>query len=245
MEGKMTQLTPVTRVAEPGAWRTPIHMWPERERPRERLLAEGAAALSDAELVALYLGSGGRGQNAVELARQLLACFGSLRGLLAATHRDLARMRGIGPAKTAQLQALTEIARRALAEQSRELPTLDRPEIVEDYLKLMIGTRPYEVFACLFLDARLRLIQSEESARGSLSQATVYPREIVKRALELNAAALIVAHNHPSGATQPSASDLAMTRTLKNALRLMEIKLLDHFIVASNTIFSFARHGLL
>lgn len=241
----MTRPRPVTGIAEPDGAHAPIRLWPEQERPRERLLSAGAAALSDAELVALYLGSGGHGCNAVELARLLLVRFGSMRNLLAATPRELALTRGMGPAKIARLQAATEIARRALADRSRELPALERPEIVEDYLKLMIGTRPYEVFACLFLDARLRLIHSEESARGSLSQAVVYPREIVKRALELNAAALIVAHNHPSGAPQPSGPDIALTQALRNALGLVDVKLLDHFVVASNTIFSFARMGLL
>jgi DNA repair protein RadC len=240
----MTQSVTPAGVAEPGDAHLPINRWPVQDRPRERLLAAGAAALSDAELIALYLRSGGRGQDAVELARLLLTRFGSLRGVLAAAPHELSRVHGIGPAKMAQLQAITEITRRALAECSRELPTLDRPEIVEDYLKLMIGARPYEVFACLFLDTRLRLIHSEEIARGSLSQAAVYPREIVKRSLDLNAAALIVAHNHPSGVSRPSSADITLTQTLRNALALVDVRLLDHFVVTSSTIFSFARQGL-
>lgn len=223
----------------------PIRQWPEQERPRERLFASGAAALSDAELVALYLGNGRQGQDAVGLGRQLLAQFGSLRGVFSASRAELGRLPGVGPAKIARLHAVTEIARRALAEHSREHATLDRPEIVEDYLRLMIGARPYEVFVCLFLDVRLRMIHAEELSRGSLSQAAVYPREVVKRALEANAAALIVAHNHPSGSSQPSAADLSITRALKSALSLMDIKLLDHFIVTSSAILSLARRGLL
>ncbi|WP_338926464.1 DNA repair protein RadC [Mycetohabitans endofungorum] len=223
----------------------PIRQWPENERPRERLFVAGASALTDAELVALYLGSGSPGRDAVGLGQQLLARFGSLRGLFSASHDELIQVTGIGPAKIARLHAATEIARRALGEQSREQATLDRPEIVEDYLRLMIGTRPYEVFVCLFLDTRLRMIHAEELSRGSLSRAAVYPREVVRRALQTNAAALIIAHNHPSGAAQPSAADLSMTRTLKDALCLMDVKLLDHFIVTSDTILSLARHGLL
>jgi DNA repair protein RadC len=222
-----------------------IGAWPTRDRPRERLLRCGAGALSDAELVAIFLRVGVRGLNAVDLARTLLIRFGSLRGLLEAPSGDMRAVHGVGPAKMAQFYAAAEMARRLLAEKSRDHPVLGSSAVVQDYLKLMIGTRPYEVFVCLFLDVRNRLIHAEETSRGTLTQATVYPREIVRQALSLNAAALIVAHNHPSGSVQPSAADRRLTRILCDALALIDVKLLDHFIVASNTTFSFAERGWL
>ena len=216
-----------------------------QDMPRERLLQAGPSTLSDIELIALVLGSGLPGQNVLELARSLLVRFGSLRAMLDATPADFSGIRGIGPAKTAQLLAILETARRALAEKMRERPVIDSPEAVEDYLRLLIGTRPYEVFVSLFLDARHRLIRSEESSRGSLTRMAVYPREIVRRTLALNAASLIVAHNHPSGAVKPSASDRRLTRMLRETLALIDVQLIDHLIVGAQETFSFARAGLL
>ncbi|WP_133647681.1 RadC family protein [Paraburkholderia flava] len=215
-----------------------------RDMPRERLLEAGPGSLTDVELIALVLGCGLPGQNVLELARALLSRFGSLRAMLDATPGDFGGIRGIGPAKTAQLLAILETARRALAEKIRERPLIDSPEAVEDYLRLLIGTRPYEVFVSLFLDARHRLIRSEESSRGSLTRMAVYPREIVRRTLALNAAGLIVAHNHPSGAVKPSASDRRLTRMLRETLALIDVQLIDHLIVGAQETFSFARAGL-
>ncbi|QCU30142.1 JAB domain-containing protein [Burkholderia pseudomallei] len=214
-----------------------------RDLPRERLLARGPAALSDAELVALLLGSGLPGHDVFALAHTLLARFGSLRALLDLAPDDFKGLRGIGPARTAILVAVVELARRALAEKARERPLVDSPGAVDDYLRLLIGTRPREVFVCLFLDARHRLVQTEETAHGSLTRMAVYPREIVRRALALNAAALIVAHNHPSGAVRPSAADRRLTRVLRDALALVDIKLIDHFVVGASDTFSFAQAG--
>lgn len=219
--------------------------WRERDMPRERLFDAGAGALSDTELIAIFLGCGLPGSNVFELARSLLARFGSLRSMLEAAPADFKGLRGIGPAKTAVLLAVVEMARRALAEKARETPLIDSSAAVEDYVRLLIGTRPYEVFVCLFLDARHRLIDSEESARGSLTRMAVYPREIVRRALAVNAAALVVAHNHPSGAARPSASDRQLTRLLRDALALVDVKLLDHLVVGRNAVFSFAHAGWL
>jgi DNA repair protein RadC len=218
---------------------------PRDDMPRERLLKVGACALSDAELIALFLGCGVPGHNVFEVSRALLERFGSLRGMLDASAADFAGMRGIGPAKKAILLAVFEMARRALAEKAREQPLIDSSAAVEDYVRLLIGTRPHEVFLCLFLDARHRLIDSEECSRGSIAHMAVYPREIVRRALATNAAALIVAHNHPSGAAKPSASDRQLTRVLRDALSLVDVRLVDHLVVGRNTVFSFANSGLL
>jgi DNA repair protein RadC len=216
---------------------------PGHDLPRERLLARGPAALSDTELIALLLGSGLPGHNVFHVAQTLLDRFGSLRGLLDATAVDFGGMRGIGPARTALLVAVIELARRALAEKARARPLIESPGAVEDYLRLLIGTRPNEVFVCLFLDARHRLVQTEESAHGSLTRMAVYPREIVRRALALNAAALVVAHNHPSGAVRPSAADRRLTRVLRDALALVDVRLLDHLVIGVNDTFSFAHAG--
>lgn len=216
-----------------------------RDMPRERLFGRGAASLSDTELVVIFLGSGLSGHNVFDLARSLLARFGSLRGILDATPRDFDGLHGIGPAKTAVLLAVIEMARRALAERAREQPLVDSTEAVHDYVRLLIGARPYEVFLCLYLDARHRLIDSEEISRGSLTRLAVYPREIVRRALEANAASLVVAHNHPSGAVKPSASDRQLTRVLRDALALIDVRLVDHLVVGRHDVFSFARAGWL
>lgn len=219
--------------------------WPAHDMPRERLFEAGAAALSDTELIAIFLGCGLPGHNVFALARTLLGRFGSLRAMLEADPADFKGLRGIGPAKTAVLLAVIEMARRALLEKARETPLIDSSAAVEDYVRLLIGQRPYEVFVCLFLDARHRLIDSEESARGSLTRMAVYPREIVRRALAVNAAALVVAHNHPSGVAQPSASDRQLTRVLREALALVDVKLMDHLVVGRSTVFSFAHAGWL
>lgn len=229
--------------AEKSLIRHPPATWPTRDMPRERLLEAGPAALSDTELVALVLGSGLPGHNVFDVARSLLQRFGSLRAMLDTTPEDFDGVRGVGPAKRAQLLAIMEVARRALSEKMRERPLIDSPEAVEDYLRLLIGSRPYEVFICLFLDTRHRLIRSEENSRGSLTRMAVYPREIVRRTLSVNAASLIVAHNHPSGAVKPSASDRQLTRVLRDTLALIDVQLIDHLVIGANETFSFARAG--
>ena len=221
-----------------------ISDWPISERPRERLLAQGAAALTDAELVAVLLRSGVRGKSAVELGRELLGHFNGLGGLLGAG-ADLAAIKGLGVAKRAQLEAAVELARRSLHEQLRQGALLTSPGAVRDYLRLALAQRPHEVFVCIWLDAQHRVISLEEPFRGTLTQTSVYPREIVKAALATNAAAVIFAHNHPSGAAQPSQADELLTRNLKDALALVEVRVLDHFIVAGNQAISFAERGLL
>jgi len=218
-----------------------ISSWPVAERPRERLLERGAGYLTDAELVAVLLRTGIRGKNAVELARELLETFGGITGMLAA---NLAGVKGLGPAKRAQLAAALELARRAIGEELKAGALLTSPAAVRDYLRLAIGARQQEVFVCLWLDAQHRVIRFDEPFRGTLTQTSVYPREIVKAALEVNAAAVIFAHNHPSGAAQPSRADELLTRSLKEALALVDIKVLDHFIVAGNQAISFAERGL-
>jgi DNA repair protein RadC len=219
-----------------------ISDWPLAERPRERLLAKGAQTLSDAELLAVVLRTGVRGKSAVELGRELLSRFKGLASLFAA---DLSGVKGLGPAKRAQFEAAIELARRAIEERLKKDPVLTSPGAVRDYLKLALGGRQHEVFVCLWLDAQHRVIEYEEAFEGTLTQTSVYPREIVKAALSKNAAAVIFAHNHPSGAAQPSQADELLTRNLKEALALVDVKVLDHFIVAGNQAISFAERGLL
>jgi DNA repair protein RadC len=218
-----------------------ISEWPATERPRERLLAQGAGALSDAELVAVLLGTGVRGMSAVDLARSLLRDFGGIGGIVAA---KLTGVRGLGPAKAAHLAAAVELARRMVREELESGAALTSPGAVRDYLRLSIGSKAHEVFVCLWLDAQHRVIHVEEAFRGTLTQTSVYPREVVKKALQVNAAAVIFAHNHPSGAAQPSQADELLTRNLKEALALVEVKVLDHFVVAGNQAISFAERGL-
>lgn len=220
--------------------------WPEEERPREKLLARGAAALSDAELLAVFLRVGMRGVTAVDLARQLLAHFGSLTRLCAATASEFAAIPGMGTAKYAQLQAVMELARRALAEEMVQRDVFSSPGTVRDWLRLRIGALPHEVFMILLLDARNALIEAVELFRGTLTQTSVYPREVVKLALTHNAAAVILAHNHPSGAREPSSADEALTRELKHALGLIDVRVLDHFVVTAHAEpVSFAERGLI
>jgi DNA repair protein RadC len=219
--------------------------WPAHERPRERLLAHGAAALSDAELIALFLGSGVRGRSALEVARHLLARFGRLSRVLSAPQGELDPVPGVGPAKYAQLAAVMELARRALSEEMRARDSLASPAAVRGYLRLHMQDLGHECFYCVFLDAQNRVIAAEQLFRGTLTQTSVYPREVVKRALAHNAAALILAHNHPSGVAEPSVQDQALTRTLAEALALVDVKVLDHFIVAPGACLSFAERGLI
>ena len=223
----------------------PITDWPAAERPREKLLMHGAEALTDAELLALFLRIGVAGKTAVDLARELLTAFGGLNRLFAAGRADFTAVHGMGDAKYAQLQAVLEMARRALREGMHQGVNLASPQAVKDYLILGLSSLPHEVFHVLFLDAQHRLIASEELFRGTLMQTSVYPREIVKRALAHNAAAVILAHNHPSGVAEPSPADRLLTDALKSALTLVDVRVLDHFVIAGRNALSFAEHGWL
>ena len=220
--------------------------WPADERPREKLLARGPGALSDAELLALFLRVGIRGHTAVDLARQLIGHFGSLTRLCSASASDFAALPGMGLAKYAQLQAVMELARRALGETLSERALFDSPQAVRDWLGLRLGHLPHETFCIMLLDARHRLIEAVDLFRGTLTQTSVYPREVVKLVLAHNAASVILAHNHPSGAAEPSAADELLTRTLKDALALIDVRILDHFVVpAHGNPVSFAERGLI
>ena len=220
--------------------------WPVHERPRERLLAQGAAALSDAELLAIFLRVGVRGKSAVDLARDLVARFGSLTSLFAAKAEELQSVHGMGEAKYVQLQAVLEMSRRALGEEMRRRDVLSSPQAVRDWLRLRLASLPHEVFMVLMLDSQNCLIEAVELFRGTLTQTSVYPREVVKLALAHNAAAIILAHNHPSGVAEPSRADEMLTRSLKQALAMVDVKVLDHFVVAGSTQpLSFAERGLL
>jgi len=219
--------------------------WPLQERPRERLLALGAASLADAELLAILLRTGVRGKSAVDVARELLGRFGSVSALLEAGSGSLADTPGLGTAKLAQLLAALELARRALKEDISSRDALSSPQAVRDYLRLSLAGRAHEVFLVLSLDAQHRVVAAEELFRGTLTQTSVYPREVVKYALKHNAAAVIFAHNHPSGVAEPSHADEILTRSLKAALALVDIQVLDHFIVAGTRTMSFAERGLI
>jgi len=223
----------------------PLKDLPADARPREKLLARGAAALSDAELLALLLRTGLAGKGVLQLAQELLDGFGGMAGLLHATAEDLRRVKGLGPAKRAELLAVLELARRALAERLRERAALDSPQAVKDYLQLHLAHRKHESFAVLFLDNQHRLLALEELFRGTLAQTSVYPREVVLRALHHHAAAVVLAHNHPSGTVQPSRADEALTQTLQAALALIDVRVLDHVIVAPGLALSMAERGLL
>lgn len=219
---------------------------PQDSRPREKLLARGPGALSDAELLALLLRTGIPGKNVLQMGQELLDTFGGMAGLLHTTAESLKRIKGLGgAAKRTQLVAVLELARRALAESLSQKTVFDTPQAVRDYLQLQLGNRPHEVFAMLFLDSQHRMIALEELFRGTLTQTSVYPREVVIRALALNAASVVLAHNHPSGSAQPSRADEALTRNLKSALALVDIRVLDHFVVTSTQAVSMAELGLL
>jgi DNA repair protein RadC len=218
---------------------------PADQRPREKLLQRGPGALADGELLALLLRTGLAGQGVFVLAQQLLDRFGGLAGLLGATDADLKAVKGLGPAKRAELLAVMEIARRAIAQPLRASPVFESPQQVKDYLALQLGGLPHEVFAVLFLDHQHRLLQLEEMFRGTLAQTSVYPREVVRRALDLNAGAVILAHNHPSGLAEPSRADEYLTQTLKAALALVDVRVLDHLVVGQGQVVSMAERGLM
>lgn len=222
-----------------------INDWPADERPREKLLLKGAQALTNAELLAIFLRTGTPGKSAVDLARELINSFGSLKALLNADRAQFCAGVGLGDAKYAQLQAVLEMARRHFAEILQKGDVLSSPELTRAYLSAQLRGYSYEVFACLFLDNQNRVLQLEELFRGTINGASVYPREVVKRALHHNAAAVIFAHNHPSGVCEPSRADQQITETLKQALALLDIRVLDHFIIGEGLPFSFAEHGLL
>ncbi|WP_434608862.1 DNA repair protein RadC [Pseudomonas sp. D2-30] len=220
-----------------------IRDWPVAERPRERLLASGAESLSDAELLAIFLRTGVAGRSAVDLARHLLSQFGCLRALLEADQVTFSGQMGLGPAKFAQLRAVLEMGRRHLAERMRQKSMLEDPQAVRDYLKSMLRHEPHEVFGCLFLDSRHQVLAFEALFRGSIATATVHPRQVVKRALAHNCAAVILCHNHPSGNTEPSQADRMLTERLQEALELIDVRVLDHFIVGDGEPLSMAEYG--
>lgn len=219
--------------------------WPAAERPREKLIELGAEALSDAELLAIFLRVGVVGKSAVDLARDLLTKFDSLNGIFAASENELSQVHGIGSSKYVQLQAIFEMSRRALSEQLQQNDVLSSPQAVRDYLVLKLGSLTKEVFLVLFLDTQNRLVATEEMFSGSLKSTSVYPREVLKRALHHNAASVIFAHNHPTGIAQQSTADELLTKQLKQALDLVDVRVLDHFIVAGNNTLSFSEKGLL
>ena len=219
---------------------------PAEARPREKLIARGAGALGDAELLALLLRTGMVGKNVLQLAQELLDTFGGVSGLLNTSLDDLKRIKGLGgSAKRAELMAVLELARRALAERLKERPVFSSPDAVRNYLQLQLAAHMHEVFAVLFLDAQHRLITLEVMFRGTLTQTSVYPREVVVRALHYHAAAVVLAHNHPSGGVEPSRADEALTQTLKAALALVDVRVLDHVIVAVGQTLSMAEKGLI
>ncbi len=222
-----------------------IKDWPADERPREKLLNKGSASLTDAELLAIFLRTGRAGITAVDLARELLEEFGSLQGLLDADQTRFCQGKGLGSAKYAQLQAVLEMAKRHFVEILQRGDALTSPQATRAYLSAQLRGYSYEVFACLFLDNKNRVILLEELFRGTIDGASVYPREVAKRALFHNAAAVIFAHNHPSGSNEPSSADKQITDKLQQALNLFDIRVLDHFIIGDGPPYSFAEHGLL
>jgi len=219
--------------------------WPEGERPREKLLQLGPAVLSDAELLAIFLRTGVTGKSAVDLARDLLNAFNGLRPLLEADQAAFCEHLGLGPAKFAQLQAVLEMARRHLSQTLETSNAFTSPDTVKDFLSTKLRHLPHEVFACLFLDSQHRLIRYEELFRGTIDGASVYPREVVKKTLDHNAAAVIFAHNHPSGVSEPSRADKAITRRLVEALDLVDIRVLDHIIIGDGETTSFVESGIM
>ena len=222
-----------------------ISQWPVAERPREKLLDKGAESLSDAELLAIFLRTGCKGITAVDLARQLLDNFGGLKPLLQASQTEFCLHKGLGAAKFSQLQAVLEMAKRHLLEQISRGDALCSPTQTRQFLTSQLASYPHEVFACLFLDTRHRLIHYEELFLGTIDGASVHPREVIRRALQHNAAAVILAHNHPSGVAEPSDADRRITQRLKDALALVDIRVLDHIVIGDQAAASFAELGLL
>ena len=222
-----------------------ITEWPEEERPREKLLTKGAQALTDAELLAIFLRTGVPGMSAVDLARSLLEQLKGLRGLFAASQREFCDVRGLGKAKFAQLQAVLEMSRRYLAEELSQGDVLTSPDATRALLKARLYGHRQEVFACLFLDNRHRVLAYEEMFHGTIDGASVHPREVVRRCLEIGAAAVIFAHNHPSGVAEPSQADLRITQRLRDALGLVDVRVLDHFIIGDGDGTSMAERGLI
>jgi DNA repair protein RadC len=222
-----------------------IKDWPAAERPREKLLATGAAALSDAELLAIFLRTGVQGMTALDVARELLNNFGSLTGILSASAEEFCAGRGLGPGKFVQLQAVLELSQRHLRERLETVDALTNSDLTRDYLRARLRNYEREVFACLYLDNQHRVLAMEELFYGTIDGAAVYPREVVKRCLHNNAAAVIFAHNHPSGVAEPSQADISITRRLKIALNTIDVRVLDHVVVGNMEVVSFAERGLL
>ena len=222
-----------------------IKEWPPERRPRERLIREGAAVLSDAELLAVFLRTGIPGKDAVQLGQEILHHFGSLQAMFGASLVEFSALQGLGPAKFSQLQAVMELARRAILEEIKAGQALNSPRAVKEYLRITFSGKDFESFHVLFLDVKNRLIDAREMFRGTLTHTSVYPREVVKAALACNAASIMLAHNHPSGTPDPSESDLLLTRALVQAMALVDIRILDHFVVAGHQVHSFAEHGQL
>ena len=223
----------------------PINHWPKQERPREKLLARGPDTLSDAELLAILLRTGTRGKTAVDLARDLLNEFRGLRALIEADASTICRFKGLGRTKYVAIRAAIELARRYLEAGLQKQDVLTNPKSTRDYLTSQLRSYPHEVFACLFLDNRHHILSFDKMFNGTIDGASVYPREVVKRALSHNAAAVIFAHNHPSGIAEPSNADISLTRRLKTALELVDIRVLDHFIIGNQQAVSFAERGLI
>jgi DNA repair protein RadC len=218
---------------------------PAEQRPREKLLTRGAGALADAELLALLLRTGYKGRGVVAMAGDVIAECKGLAGLMNATPERLKNIKGLGPAKRAELIAVMELARRALAQRLTEAPVFNDPGRVKDYLSLQLGSRQQEVFVALFLDAQFRLLHTQEMFYGTLTQTSVYPREVVRQALAHNAGAVVFAHNHPSGVAEPSRADEYLTQTLRSALKLIDVQVLDHIVVGQGHVVSMAERGLM
>ncbi|ALO47602.1 RadC family protein [Pseudohongiella spirulinae] len=222
-----------------------IKDWPVSERPREKLLAGGPSSLSDAELLAVFLRTGTRGQTAIDVARRLLLDFGGLSSILAASLEQFCQHQGLGPGKYVQFQAVLELARRYMGERLAEADALTNSDLTRDYLRARLRDYPHEVFACLYLNNQHQVTGMEELFTGTIDGAAVYPREVVKRCLHHNAAAVIFAHNHPSGLAEPSQADISITRRLTTALNTIDVRVLDHVVVGKAEVVSFAERGLL
>lgn len=222
-----------------------IRDWPDQERPREKLISLGAEALSDAELLAIFLRIGSRGKSAVDLGREMLSHFDGLRGVMEANCKEFCQLPGLGETKYTQLHAVMEMARRYLRSEVDRGDIFDSPDATKDYLKLKFQHLSYEAFSCFFLDSQHQVIKFEKLFRGTIDSASVYPRDVVKRCLELDSKAVIFVHNHPSGVAEPSRADISLTKHLQQALDLFEIRVLDHFVIGDDEPVSFSKRGLL